>query len=48
MEEWNIGWSEKISMGAVSSNFQPSFHYSTIPLVEIAVWNSESGEDQKE
>jgi hypothetical protein len=32
MEEWNIGWFEKITMGVIFSNFHPSFHYSTIPI----------------
>jgi hypothetical protein len=32
MEEWNIGWFEKISMGVVLCNFHPSFHYSTLPI----------------
>jgi hypothetical protein len=48
MEEWNIGWFEKRIPGAVFCNFHPSFHYSTIPWVGIAVWNSEGRYDQKE
>jgi hypothetical protein len=41
MEQWNIGWFEKITMCMVFYNVDPSFHYSNIPLAEIAVWNSE-------
>jgi hypothetical protein len=32
MEEWNIGWSEKIIMIWVLDNLYPPFHYSTIPI----------------
>jgi len=32
MEEWNIGWFEKITLGLVLCKFDPSFHYSTLPI----------------
>ena len=54
MEFWNIGFNAKKKFLPIIPLFQFSnvlkycFQHSNISLVKIAVWNSGSGEDQKE
>jgi len=54
MEFWNIGFNTEKKFLPIIPLFQFSsvskycFHYSNIPLVKIAGWNSEGRQGQKE